>query len=95
MKQRNGFVSNSSSSSFCIFGGVVDNDEKELPKGSSLDYVYGISNYADSILVGCAPQDMGEDETRGRFEERITKEIHKIFGNNIACSWYTDGGYNG
>ena len=95
MKVRTGFVSNSSSSSFCIFGAVLPENTEEISLPSELEYSYGISDYYDSILVGTAPWNMKEDETRKQFEERVTKEIKKTFGPNIECRWHIDGGYNG
>jgi hypothetical protein len=93
MKIRTGFVSNSSSSSFCIFGAVVPNDDSPI-KDTDIVYEYGISDYAEQILAGARPWDMKEDETRKQFEERITAKIKEIFGD-LKCFWHSDGGYNG
>lgn len=98
MKIRTSFVSNSSSSSFCIFGAVVPDDTADLTviiDDTDINYEYGISDYMDQVLVGAKPWNIGINETRGSFEERVTKKIQSIFGENIKCKWYTDGGYQG
>jgi hypothetical protein len=104
MKVRSGFVSNSSSSSFCILGVEVDAEtyEKvdELPykerTKTTLDTQTGIS-YEGVYYLGYNPDKMGEDETLSQFKDRIVSEAAKL---DIAIEkkdlgWITDGGYNG
>lgn len=104
MKIRNGFVSNSSSSSFCILGIVrgdkyqIDEDVAEtLDSGDGLERVYGIDDYCDQQLFGMSPSQMKDDETLLQFKQRIVDEFQKY---NVTVSvedlhWHTDGGYNG
>ncbi len=104
MKIRNGFVSNSSSSNFCILGIEVDN--KTYSKVSaicpsektpdSLDSRRGIS-CEDFYFIGYCPDKMRDDETLSQFKDRIITEASKI-GITIdknQIDWYIDGGHNG
>jgi hypothetical protein len=100
MKIRNGFVSNSSSSSFCIMGIRITSElyykiGKER-KPTTLDTETGIS-HDDVYYIGYNPDKMGEDETLGQFKDRIVTEAARI-GISIEkkdLTWITDGGYNG
>lgn len=103
MKIRQGFVSNSSSSSFCIFGINITSDKYKLDydnldlKGVHLDHEYAVNEYDDSQYMGMNPEKLGENETLAQFRQRIVDEFAKI---NIVVdpanlSWITDGGYNG
>jgi len=109
MKIRNGFVSNSSSSSFCCFGVVLQPKEMEkypknkwgqvlLPEDLKLHYQEGIGCYCEEeMLVGLEPTDMKDDETLFQFKERIFNELIKIKPelDFSEMHWITDGGYEG
>lgn len=103
MKIRQGFVSNSSSSSFCIFGINIKGDKYNLDvdkldlNGVNLDHEYAINEYDDSQYMGLNPNKLGENETLAQFRQRIVDEFAKI---NVVIdpkdlSWITEGGYNG
>lgn len=104
MKIRSGFISNSSSSSFCILGVEVDSETYDKVSAISyssrtantLEAESGISN-EDLHLIGYPPSKMRDDETLGQFKDRIVAEAAKL-GITIDKSkidWYIDGGYNG
>lgn len=101
MKIRQGFVSNSSSSSFCILGVSVAEDVYEKVCGTfestKLDSESAINDYDDSKYIGLYPSRMKEDETLSQFKDRIVIEAAKL-GITIPKGeiyWITDGGYNG
>ena len=99
MKIRKGYVSNSSSSSFCVLGiyKPEDYDEYELTGGGLINYHYGIDNYYKQIILGASPESMKEDETLHDFKTRICEMFSK---NGIEVKvedlqWFLDGGYDG
>ena len=97
MKIRTGFVSNSSSTSFCIMGVFVGECEgekaEELTKGNELQVEYGCCEGDDSVYVGLPPEKMKDDETLLQFKTRIADQLE---GYEITdLDWITDGGYNG
>jgi hypothetical protein len=100
MKIRNGFVSNSSSSSFCIVGKQYSEEEYETIF-NDLDWespIYGvrITEY-DPYTVGLNITTMKDNETLAEFKKRAYEEIHNI-DQNIKLEDITihvDGGYDG
>jgi hypothetical protein len=88
MKIRSGFVSNSSSSSFCILGISLSYDEvtKLCKKTGGIDdtihsplgWISDTYDYGDDIIIGMHPwNQMQDDETPPMFRKRITAEIKK------------------
>jgi hypothetical protein len=95
MKIRKGFVSNSSSSSFCILG--VQRDCGSL-KGTDLESHSGIGEYCeDDRFVGLPPTDMKDSETLLEFKNRVVAQLASVGIEARAenLNWYIDGGYNG
>ena len=77
MKIRNGFVSNSSSSSFVVFGRYNVNIEK---LGVDVDVLEekGINYYEDDesgACVGVDPDEMKSNETLLQFQTRVAKKL--------------------
>ena len=91
MKIRNGFVSNSSSSSFLVYGSEcprsVENDEKcaELIKELGIEYIYGYEDEGISDCIGLSWDEVKDDETGKQFKERVEEAVKKILGNNVKC----------
>ena len=100
MKIRYGFVSNSSSSSFCVVGKQYNEEDYEKIF-NDLDWespIYGvrITEY-DPYTVGLSINKMKDEETLAEFKKRAYEEIHKI-DKDIKLeeiSIHTDGGYDG
>lgn len=108
MKTRNGFVSNSSSSSFCLLGVTTSeinsklNQEVEIDFyekcSDGLEFENWISEYENGGAVGVDPCHMVEDKTVAQNKEAIADMINNSFGTDFTKSdigFITDGGYNG
>ena len=104
MKIRTGFVSNSSSSSFCLLGIIAPEDfdrdefyEDRRIFGETLITVEsGISDYSGQYIIGARPEKIEYYETLIHFKERICKELEK-YGMDVKpeeLKWITDGGFD-
>jgi len=96
MKIRNGFVSNSSSSSFCIYGIKIKGREKEgRAEEIGLEAHYGDSNLGDNYLyIGRSWCNIGDNETGAQFKKDIEKKIKDAFGID-KCSTIEEAWQNG
>lgn len=84
MKIRTGFVSNSSTSSFIVWGTYVSNEETaELGDSDFIDKIYeaglkyGYDNEGDR-MVGLSPADMKDDQTLLEFKQSIVDTLKKL-----------------
>ena len=107
MKVRTGWVSNSSSSSFCIYGTYIDEESvKEIAGNEDVDpYEFLEELFEDEKLsvhwppysdlcVGAEITDIGMDETKRQFQERITKLIKEKLGDEYNCDWHEESYYS-
>uniref|UniRef100_A0A6M3Y5S7 Uncharacterized protein n=1 Tax=viral metagenome TaxID=1070528 RepID=A0A6M3Y5S7_9ZZZZ len=95
MKIRIGFVSNSSNTSFCIYGKYFDdlsNELKELIESKGLELIYGQN---EGYYVGRSFTDIKDDETGKEFKERTLKDMKEIFPELTELFIQEDGWYNG
>lgn len=81
MKVRTGFVSNSSTTSFCIVGSYVKDlgdefEDKLYELGSKLSS-YGY-DWSGDRYVGLSIRQMNDEETLAEFKERAKKELAGI-----------------
>lgn len=80
MKIRNGFVSNSSTSSFCIYGVNLCRIDEELQNNlteSGIEIHYVDSNF----YVGKSWSSIKDDETGAQFKDAVEKSIREVINN--------------
>jgi len=108
MKTRQGFVSNSSSTSFCIYGIELDESEQiDLSVKLEVD-PYDLDNrleemgfnthpydqYSDTLVIGLSMNKMRGDETRDEFEARVENMFIDIV-DKPKCGLIENGYYDG
>ena len=99
MKIRSGFVSNSSSSSFCIYGAFFENskypsDEMEKKAAEAgLTIEYG-PPYTEGVYIGRGYDTLGDNETGAQFKQSVVDKLAAV-GLNEAPSYCEQGWYDG
>jgi len=97
MKIREGFVSNSSSSSFCIFGISLNTsdyeDINELERKAKEEGLEVKWTPWDTIAIGRSYSSIKDDETGLQFKESVKEKLNKLklpSDNATLCesSWY-------
>jgi len=95
VKIRTGFVSNSSSSSFCIAGIYLENWDDELDEKAQEEGLFTTSGESGDVMyIGLDFSDMEYDETKREFYKRVEEKLKKI-GIEESASYYCEGWYNG
>ena len=105
MKIRLGFVSNSSSASFCIFGLVFEDDEGELcdkvdkyNKLNNTKLVCESPLECSSSYVGLYWYDIKDNETGKEFKDRIQYLLNSFCEEynlpKLKCATYEESWYN-
>ncbi len=108
MKIREGFVSNSSSTSFCILGVDVTAERKLIERYQNSNYYNkmdigclslreGLENlgYHEMYYLGAHPSEMRPTETLFEFKERIVEEMKEKCDIDIDVDdlkWLEDAG---
>jgi hypothetical protein len=102
MKTRLGFVSNSSSSSFCILGVKIDTNAEKIINSnhrtlpSRIRIQYSISHNG-SRYVGIEAFRILDDETPRQIKQELVESLQRV-GVEIKMTeidWIEDEGYNG
>jgi hypothetical protein len=93
MKVRNGFVSNSSTTSFTIYGTCLS--PRDLPTNVS-DLCeqagkVGLEVYEDyddeCVYVGRDPSEIGDEETGKQFKDNTSEKIKNLFNTDVVCNF--------
>ena len=99
MKIREGFVSNSSSTSFCIYGARFPynkRQELEAKEGNGIELFHGDPNYGENCYLGIDFVAMGDDETKNQFKARIEKALKEAFpGEDLDIGIWEESYYDG
>ena len=104
MKYRKGFVSNSSSSSFCIYGTDIEEEEyrklnaddnedgEDKLKGTclSLESIMG-----EAFWIGREYSSIEDDETGAQFKKRVEEDIEKVLGKKVKCGYCSEAWRDG
>jgi hypothetical protein len=93
MRIRLGFVSNSSSCSFLIYGLRLAKDE-DLERFKDLTSEFSVfSNPNDDVIyIGSSLEYCKDDETMGEFKKRVREILGE---DNGKCQIYEDSWYDG
>jgi hypothetical protein len=110
MKQRMGFVSNSSTTSFSIYGVLARQDNLKITCEAKKRYELATHirkiiaekklilriefGQTDDIYVGANFEDMLDNETKREFYDKVDKQLQEIF-IDVIPQWYEESWYDG
>jgi hypothetical protein len=103
MKIRTQFISNSSSTSFSIYGAMINKEQQDIIDDYNdrtfIDTYYGDPNdYPSSnIYIGAEFDACGFNETKQQWMDRVKAEIKKIIPDikHDAFGFYSESYYDG
>jgi hypothetical protein len=92
MKTRIGFVSNSSTTSFCIYGDEIPHAKAEDAEELGLEVHYDHSWFNSVCYAGLSWYNMKDDETCAQFKERVDTALlqlgEDLKGQTIQVAYY-------
>ena len=97
MKTRLGFVSNSSSSSFCLYGIHLSYNTKLTEEDYSFLQKHGLEHMEDDgdmIYIGREWKTVRDGETGGQFKESVEEAVAKRWPDK-TCYTHEEAWYNG
>ena len=97
MKVRLGFVSNSSSVSFTIYGiwCESDNEFNELEARAGEFGLEGYPAQCDGGYIGKDWSSIQDNETGAQFKEHVKQKIRELLGGDPVCGTHSEGYYHG
>lgn len=96
MRIRSGFVSNSSSVSFCAYGTKVTREE--LYDSDEYFRDYGLDTFRmqyGDMICGREWCDIGDDQTKKEFMQEVEANLIKLLKREVVCDTWEDGYYDG
>ena len=104
MKVRNGFVSNSSSSSFLMYGIVAEEDDLNIKDSEDLydiaedlfenELTIYANDNINGIYIGASWDSIKDDETGAEFKSRIESIFKYTLKKDVKCSTIEDSWYD-
>jgi len=98
MKFRQGFISNSSSTSFCIYGYYLDkyiDCDYDIRDKTGIEVYSNPNSYGDSTYIGIPLSTIGDEETFKQFKQRVEATINNYINipegaeiGILESSWY-------
>lgn len=84
MKIRNGFVSNSSTSSFCIYGIRINGELKPGLESELYKLGFDVEPVDSLIYIGKSWDKIKDDETGKQFKESIIETLKPVLGDILS-----------
>lgn len=106
MKTRNGFVSNSSSSSFVAYGTSLSEDDleniakklgvnKDWKIYAELEKKYPNLSIENNYYIGRSYSTIKDDETGLQFKDKTKQEIEELLGREVELQYIEECSYDG
>ena len=100
MKSRSGFVSNSSTTSFLIYGAELEGDDVAKFEAFTRDEKreFGLEHHYtswESEVIGLSWDAMHDDETMAQFRARVKAKIEEVLGHEVDCGFHEDAYFDG
>jgi hypothetical protein len=100
MKIRKGFVSNSSTTSFCIYGAFIEENNKwsdykdmwSLVKKHNLECHTDMEN---GYYIGRSWDTIADDQTGKQFKESVKEALKEMTGEDQECQHFERAYYDG